>query len=1654
MKKYLQSLILLFTFIQIGISQIPNDNCAGASTIFLNEEGKSVLIDAQLEFAHPSYEGANECLYLSEVLPFDIDRWYSFVAKGEVSRVKTSNLNQTYISIYEGECGVSNPIACNSDPFPTVVGERYLLKVIRINDQISPSQAFAQFSIESSVADTNLDCATATMVPIDNSEISVAGNFTDSGTSSACDHPSADVWFSFVAPSTGSVLISPISGSALKGEVYSGTCGGLSQIVCLDTESKDLVGLIPEDTYYIRVAEDLFTTGFILNESSIVEAPNVTCETATFTAMNAQPVDIDKRSSNEGYFWFRFTAPASGDIQYLAPFGISLDTYLDDCNNPELLTSSFSNAESRVFGLIPGENYLVRVKSFNVGNTFTFGIEPSSNGAPNNFCSNRIALSVSDSCNGSNDISGSFARTNPTVECLYGINDLWYEVIAPVSGKIDVNYISGNQFSYVYIDADCNSYTLVDENNLIPGNTYFFVIGEGWGGSTFTFCLSEGAAVALPNEICQDATEVFMNIPVPISHENAKSEETQIAGCDLNKRDLWYKFTATSTAVDISLWSTFSIEIFEGTCGSFSPLEVLSGQDRIVNGLVVGNTYYLRTLSNRNDDTNLTIDEISMEVNDQCTGAILMSTQNNYGGISYSLSSEPIPTCINQSQLLLDSWYKFTATTTAVSTNGDAEFVLYSGTCGSLQEVGCIIGDVRQIENLNIGSEYHLRQFGTQGVDHDFYFEQIEQTPNSICDGSINIPIWDDNYQEATVIKFNDGSTTSTGTSCSMLFGKWYHITGPTDGGIRLVSTSASMAIEIFDDCNGSLVYCQELVKNEETETINLIAGTNYKVRVSHATNDDGNINIRTVPMANLDSDCSNAVAINISSDDSCDQILAGSSEGAMESIGSFCGSNSSTAVFYNFISDENANYSIEISNSAAQHKVSVFTDCNLNTPIACGVGSIDALLVNGSSYIIAVYPEMNGVTSSFDICIHKPTIINTGSVGVNTNNPQAKLDVNGGIRPGFTTNAIPGNIRWNTDLEVFDGTSWKSATEWDHDATQTIEMNGNRIADLATPVLPNDAVTKAYVDGISDTDNSPSNELQQLSIAGNNVTLSNGGGTITIDLDDADADPNNEIQSLILNGSDLSLSSSAAGSVSINDADANPNNEIQVMSLNNNNLTLSNGGGSINIDDGDSDDSNEIQVLSRPANSTNIELSNGGGFVNIEDDDSDDSNELQTITKSGIVVTLSNGGGAIDVADNDNSETNEIQFISKNGSQISITNGGVVGLNDDDASNEIQTLSRLGSSVFLSPSGGSANINDADSDSSNELQSLSKNGNLLTLSLGGGTYDISDADADISNELITASTLSGTDLTYTEAGVNHTVSLSNIASKWDNYGSKIYYNIGNVGIGVINADEKLDVRGTSQVLMNSSSASPQLQLVESVANDGARMNFQNSAETSNIWTLFGRADNTPSDNYFNLFHTIGGNILQVKGNGDVGINGSPDTELHLYHGNSGSSDGLKIENDGVVASPWWRLYVSSGSSDLRLFSKIQGNTIIGKFDDVTGTYAALSDRRKKESVQDLHFDWPSFMQLGAYSYKFIGAPNEKRSIGFMAQDVMQVYPELVDYVEDTDQYLMNYSGLGVVAIKAVQEQQKEIESLKSENESMKKELEEIRKLLEEVSRE
>ena len=166
---------------------------------------------------------------------------------------------------------------------------------------------------------------------------------------------------------------------------------------------------------------------------------------------------------------------------------------------------------------------------------------------------------------------------------------------------------------------------------------------------------------------------------------------------------------------------------------------------------------------------------------------------------------------------------------------------------------------------------------------------------------------------------------------------------------------------------------------------------------------------------------------------------------------------------------------------------------------------------------------------------------------------------------------------------------------------------------------------------------------------------------------------------------------------------------------------------------------------------------------------------------------------------------------------------------------------------------------------------------------------------------------------------------------------------------------------------------------------------------------------------------------LNVTGNAN--LNGSQTWVNHDY----GASNGLFIKNKDAEF-PWHFYEYSSGG--LKLY---YNGDLRGSWDQTTGVYTSSPGKRFKKNIEKFTNVLDKLMLLSPKRYNFISQNNsEQKYIGFIAQDVKELFPEFVQYNKEDDEYTMDYAGLSVVAIQAIKEQQKEINDLRSEIEEIK----------------
>ena len=102
------------------------------------------------------------------------------------------------------------------------------------------------------------------------------------------------------------------------------------------------------------------------------------------------------------------------------------------------------------------------------------------------------------------------------------------------------------------------------------------------------------------------------------------------------------------------------------------------------------------------------------------------------------------------------------------------------------------------------------------------------------------------------------------------------------------------------------------------------------------------------------------------------------------------------------------------------------------------------------------------------------------------------------------------------------------------------------------------------------------------------------------------------------------------------------------------------------------------------------------------------------------------------------------------------------------------------------------------------------------------------------------------------------------------------------------------------------------------------------------------------------------------------------------------------------------------------------GDTTVSNDLTVSGDVVISSDARLKSNIVSLGSTLPKLLQIDGKSYEIKG----KQKIGVLAQEIKEVFPELVSE-DDNEMLAVNYQGLVPVLINALKDQQSEIDELK-----------------------
>jgi hypothetical protein len=269
--------------------------------------------------------------------------------------------------------------------------------------------------------------------------------------------------------------------------------------------------------------------------------------------------------------------------------------------------------------------------------------------------------------------------------------------------------------------------------------------------------------------------------------------------------------------------------------------------------------------------------------------------------------------------------------------------------------------------------------------------------------------------------------------------------------------------------------------------------------------------------------------------------------------------------------------------------------------------------------------------------------------------------------------------------------------------------------------------------------------------------------------------------------------------------------------------------------------------------------------------------------------------------------------------------------------------------------------------------------------------------------------------------------------------------NVGNGGL-IKDASGNLGL-GVTPSAWSSSYRALQINAVGAVASDTGTVSLSNNVYwngSANIYTTTGTAAlyymNSGNHVWGSAISGTAGNTatlntlmtLNASGNLLVGATSFPGSSK-LNIAAVGGQQGIATYNTTAGYSAIYGQHSSnSGTGYVAYFTNTGSST--GLYISNTAAWQSTSDARLKTDVKDLN-STNRLLQLRAVDYLWKSQETSdeptKRNFGFIAQEVKEIFPELVGVSPD-GMFSVEYTGLIAPLVKAIQEQQAMIEELKA----------------------
>jgi Concanavalin A-like lectin/glucanases superfamily/Chaperone of endosialidase len=197
-----------------------------------------------------------------------------------------------------------------------------------------------------------------------------------------------------------------------------------------------------------------------------------------------------------------------------------------------------------------------------------------------------------------------------------------------------------------------------------------------------------------------------------------------------------------------------------------------------------------------------------------------------------------------------------------------------------------------------------------------------------------------------------------------------------------------------------------------------------------------------------------------------------------------------------------------------------------------------------------------------------------------------------------------------------------------------------------------------------------------------------------------------------------------------------------------------------------------------------------------------------------------------------------------------------------------------------------------------------------------------------------------------------------------------------------------------------------------------------------------GQANSLVYDSFqFHRWRTRGVERMHINDNGQLSITGAvgigtlaPEKTLHIVQ--NAASDGIRLDErsrDGNLTKRFFKI-AYEGQGNIHFYHQND----IGQWMNLNGDWTKNSDISLKENISGLDSILDKVMELRPVHFTWKN--NHMDDIGFIAQEVERVFPELVSSttVEGQARKGIGYTAFGVLAIRAIQEMYDKIEALQA----------------------